>query len=315
MLSPMRTGAKSLAFLVRGVAAATLVGALAGPGMAVPPSEASYHSDLQGWRQRADAGLRRERGWLSIIGRWELPAGETTIGSGQRNAIVLPKRLAPEVLGSIIVREGKARLVLAAGQTMRVVEKNEPGAEFTERELVAGDERIEWVTAGPLSLQVVKRDDGRFVLRTADRDAPIRKTFAGRKWYDARSDYRVPARFVAQPKGTQIPIANVRGEISYEDVAGYLEFSLNGKTVRLDALDDDGNLFVIFRDATSAKTTYPAGRFMYIAKPADGAWTVDFNKAYNPPCAFSKYTTCPLPPPQNWMEASVPAGERYGNKP
>ena len=129
--------------------------------------------------------------------------------------------------------------------------------------------------------------------------------------YGADADYRVPARFVAQPKGTQIPIANVRGEISYEDVAGQLEFKLRGETVRLDALDDDGNLFVIFRDATSAKTTYPAGRFLYITKPADGAWTVDFNKAYNPPCAFSAYTTCPLPPPQNWMPSAVPAGERY----
>jgi uncharacterized protein (DUF1684 family) len=314
MLSPMQTDARSRPLVCR-LAAATLVGVLAAPGWATQPSDASYLSELQSWRQRADAGLRRERGWLSIVGRWELSEGETTIGAGPGNDVVLPKRLAPQALGTIHVRDGKARLVLAPGQAMRVVVKNEPGAEFTERELLAGDERIEWVTAGRLSLQVVKRDDGGFVLRAADRDAPIRKNFAGRKWYDAKPDYRVPARFVPQPEGTQIPIANVRGEISYENVAGYLEFPLNGNTVRLDALDDDGNLFVIFRDATSAKTTYPAGRFLYIAKPSDGAWTVDFNKAYNPPCAFSKYTTCPLPPPQNWMEASVPAGERYQYKP
>ena len=197
---------------------------------------------------------------------------------------------------------------------MRAVVKGEPGAEFSERQLLADGQRIEWITAGRLSLQAVKRDDGKFVLRAADRDAPIRKSFAGRIWYEPRSDFRVPARFVPQPKGTQIPIANVRGEISYENVAGYLEFTLDGANVRLDALDDDGDLFVIFRDATSAKTTYPPGRFLSITKPPDGAWVVDFNKAFNPPCAFSAYTTCPLPPPQNWMKAAVPAGERYADR-
>ena len=292
-------------------AGATLIALLGAASAPAADPDPVYQRELAAWRARADAGLRRERGWLSIIGRWELEPGETRIGAGPRNDVVLPKQLAPQTLGSIHVFDGKARLVLAPGQTMQVVEKNEPGAAFTERALLPGDEHIEWVTAGRLSLQIVKRDDGRFVLRAADRDAPIRKTFAGRKWYEPQGDYRVPARFVSQPKGTQIPIANVRGEISYENVAGYLEFSLRGETLRLDALDDDGNLFVIFRDATSAKTTYPAGRFLYITKPADGAWAVDFNKAYNPPCAFSAYTTCPLPPPQNWMKSAVQAGERY----
>ncbi len=179
------------------------------------------------------------------------------------------------------------------------------------RDLCTGTTRIEWVTAGRLSLQFVKRDDGKFVVRAADRDAPIRKTFAGRVWFEPKADYKVPARFVPHPEGATIPIANVRGEISYEKVAGTLEFALNGQPLKLDALDDDGNLFVIFRDATSGKTTYGAGRFLYLEKPKDGAWVVDLNRAYNPPCAFSAYTTCPLPPPQNWLKTEVPAGERY----
>lgn len=276
--------------------------------------DAAYVDEIAAFRAKADASLRRERGWLSIMGRWELEPGVTRIGAAPASTVVLPKALAPADLGTITVRDGKARLALARGQKMRVVEKGTPGAEFTERELLPDGQRIEWVTQGRLSLQLVKRDDGRFVLRAADRDAPILKTFAGRQWYEPRGDLKLPARFVPQPKGTQIPIANVRGEISYEDVAGYLEFSFDGATVRLEALDDDGDLFIIFRDATSAQTTYPAGRFLAIKKPADGVWFVDFNKAYNPPCAFSAYTTCPLPPPQNWMKSAVPAGEQYVEK-
>ena len=116
------------------------------------------------------------------------------------------------------------------------------------------------------------------------------------------------------PSGATIPIANVRGEISYEKVAGTLEFTVNGQKMSFDALDDEGDLFVIFRDASSNATTYPPGRFLVVKKPEDGEWVVDFNKAYNPPCAFSAFTTCPLPPPQNWLKGEVAAGEKYAGR-
>lgn len=278
---------------------------------AAAPVDPAYAAELSAWRANADAGLRRERGWLSMVGRWELQPGANRIGSAPGNDVVLPKGLAPATLGTVTVAGGKVWLALAAGQKMYAVQDGKPADEFAKREMVAGEQRLEWVTAGRLSLQFVRRDDGKFVLRAADRDAPIRRTFPGRIWYEPDAGYRVPARFLPQPRGTKIPIANVRGEISYEEVAGQLEFELGGATIRLDALDDDGNLFVIFRDATSADTTYGAGRFLAIPRPKDGAWVVDFNKAYNPPCAFSAHTTCPLPPPQNWLKTPVPAGERY----
>jgi hypothetical protein len=276
----------------------------------VTKTDEAWRNDLAAWRKRADDGLRRERGWLSIVGRWELAGGANTIGSGPANSVTLSQALAPESLGTVHVADGKARLVLASGQTMQAIENGALMETFSERELLDGRERIEWVTAGRLSLQFVRREDGTFVMRAADRDAPVRTAFAGRVWYAPKASFRVPARFTPKP-GTKIPIVNVRGEVSDEAVAGELEFALDGKTLRLDALDDDGNLFVIFRDATSAETTYPPGRFLYIPKPSDGRWIVDFNRAYNPPCAFSAYTTCPLPPPQNWLDIAVPAGERY----
>jgi len=228
---------------------------------------------------------------------------------------VLPKGLAPAQLGTVVVSEGKARLELAKGQKMRTVTKEpDDSEEFTARDLVTGASRLEWVTSGRLSLQFVKREDGRIVVRAADRESPRRKNFAGRVWYEPRAEFKVPAKFVPTTQGATIPIANVRGEISYEKVAGTLEFAVNGQKLSLDALDDEGNLFIIFRDGTSNSTTYPPGRFLFIEKPKDGAWVVDFNKAYNPPCAFSAFTTCPLPPPQNWLKGDMAAGEKYAGR-
>ena len=290
--------------------AALLTLALAASAFAAAPDPA-YLDDLAKFRARADQSLTRERGWLSIVTRDELAPGTYTIGSAPDNRIVLPKGLAPAHLGTVIASNDKARLVLARGEKMQLVTKDEPKLEFTERDLVTGATNVEWVTSGRLSLQFVKREDGKIVVRAADRDSPRRKTFAGRVWYEPNSGFNVPAKFVPVADGATMPIANVRGEVSYEKVAGTLEFTVNGRKMTLDALDDDGDLFIIFRDGTSGSTTYPPGRFLVVEKPKDGAWSVDFNKAYNPPCAFSAYTTCPLPPPQNWLKGDVSAGEKY----
>jgi uncharacterized protein (DUF1684 family) len=273
-----------------------------------------YGNDLSKWRAKADEGLTRERGWLSIVTRDELASGTYTIGSAPDNQIVLPKGLAPAHLGTVTAGNDKARLTLAKGQSMRTVAKDDEGEAFTERDLVTGATRLEWVTSGRLSLQFVKREDGRIVVRAADRDSPRRKTFGGRLWYEPKAEFKVPAKFTPKPGGATIPIANVRGEISYEKVAGTLEFTVNGQKMSFDALDDEGDLFIIFRDGTSNSTTYPPGRFLVVEKPANGTWFVDFNKAYNPPCAFSAYTTCPLPPPQNWLKGDVSAGEKYAGR-
>ena len=285
--------------------------ALAAGAIAATP-DPSYTDDLAKFRARADASLTRERGWLSIVSRDELGPGTYRIGSAPDNQVVLPKGLAPAYLGTVTVGNDKARLSLAKGTTMQLVAKDYEGEKFAERDLVSGATRLEWVTMGRLSLQFVKREDGKIVVRAADRDSTRRTSFPGRAWYEAKTDFKVPAKFVAVADGATIPIANVRGEISYEKVAGTLEFTVNGKKMTLDALDDEGDLFIIFRDGTSNSTTYPPGRFLVVEKPKDGTtWTVDFNKAYNPPCAFSAYTTCPLPPPQNWLKGDVAAGEKY----
>ncbi len=283
-------------------------------GAAAPAQDDAWAKNLAQWRADGDKRLKSERGWLSIVTRDELTKGKYRIGSAPDNDVKLPKALAPAYLGTMEVGQDKARLVLAPGQKMRTVGKGDEGEEFTARDFVTGSTRLEWITAGRLSLQIVKREDGKIVVRAADRESPRRTNFAGRQWFEPKAEYKVAAKFVPHADGATIPIANVRGEISYEKVAGTLEFVLNGKVTTLDALDDDGDLFIIFRDATSESTTYPPGRFLSIQKPKDGQWIVDLNRAYNPPCAFSAYTTCPLPPPQNWLKAPVAAGERYAGR-
>lgn len=242
---------------------------LAAPALAAGPADPAWLTDLSKWRTGATESLKRERGWLSMVSRDELVPGTYRIGTTPDNQIVLPKGLGPAHLGTLVVTPDKARLTLAPGQKMTVVSRDKEALpdEFSARDMVSGATRLEWVTQGRLSLQFVKREDGKIVVRAADRDSPRRKTFAGRQWYDADGAYKVPAKFVPVPNGATIPIANVRGEISYEKVAGTLEFTVNGQKMTLDALDDDDSLFIIFRDGTSASTTYPPGRFLVVDKP------------------------------------------------
>ena len=283
------------------------------PGFAAPPTmPSSYAHDVAAWRARAEQSLRRDLGWLTIAGRWELAPGRYTLGSAPGNAVVLPKELAPGRLGTLRIDKDRTTLEVAPGVAMWTEPApGKRGEKFVERDLATRG-NVEWVTAGRLSLYVFSRKDGKAILRIADRESRNRAEFPGRVWYDVKPELVVPAQFNPYPPGTKIPIANVRGEISEEDAAGNVEFRLGDRTFKLDAFaEDDGALFIIVRDETSGSTTYPPGRFLRAEKPVEGRTSVDFNKAYNPPCAFSAYTTCPLPPPQNWLKARIEAGERY----
>jgi hypothetical protein len=168
---------------------------------------------------------------------------------------------------------------------------------------------------GALSLTVIERG-GRLGIRLKDRNSPVRKAFTGLRWFEIDEDYRVEARWVSHPQPKPVKVPNVLGQTEAMPSPGYAEFTLGGKSVRLDGVLEDPHaeqLFFILRDRTSGKETYGAGRFLYADLPQGGKVVLDFNKAYNPPCAFTPYATCPLPPPQNWMPVRVEAGElAYG---
>ena len=283
---------------------------LAAPLAARAGAEPAYKTEVEAWRAKVEQSLLRENGWLSLAGRYELGEGENTIGSGKDNKVVLQPGLAPEKLGVVVVDGDKVTLRLAGDLEMFNARSDPIG--FSERVLKTDRDQRDWVYLKRLSLYVLKRDDGRYILRTADTESDARKNFKGRIWYGVEDASRVPARFVPYKNGKKTEIVNVLGEVTQETVAGYLEFKWKGRTRRLDAFADPGDpLFVIFKDSTADKTTYPSGRFLTVPAAKNGLTTIDFNKAYNPPCAFSAYTTCPLPPPQNVMKDAVAAGEKY----
>ena len=166
------------------------------------------------------------------------------------------------------------------------------------------------VKAGRLSLFVIKRSD-KIGIRVKDPDSEYRRNFHGIDYFPANESYRVTAQFVTEPR--KIPIANILGQIEPSDSPGYAVFRLHGKEFKLHPIletADAKELFFIFRDQTAGKETYPAGRFFYTDMPKDGKVVLDFNKAYNPPCAFTPYATCPLPPPENRLAIRIEAGEK-----
>jgi uncharacterized protein (DUF1684 family) len=140
------------------------------------------------------------------------------------------------------------------------------------------------------------------------------KEFTGLRWFPVQEDYRVEGRFVPYTSAKTIAVPNILGQVEEMPSPGYVAFTIGGREVRLDpVLEEPGasELFFIFRDQTTGKETYPAGRFLYAAMPKDGRVTLDFNKAYSPPCAFTPFATCPLPPKQNRLPVRIEAGEMH----
>jgi uncharacterized protein (DUF1684 family) len=279
--------------------------AVIGQGVAV---DAAYVKTVKDWRTRAEQSLRRDDGWLTLAGRYVLKPGENRFGTAPTNDIVFPKGLGPAGMGSVFVEPGKGvKVKLVPGLKMKAAD-----GEFTEREMSTASDKRDWVRFGTTAFHIIERN-GRYVLRLADNRSPVREGFGGRVWYDVDDNYRIPATYVPYETPRKIPIVNVLDEVSDEIAPGYIEFLVNGRPYRLDAVGDDDGLFFIFKDQTAGETTYGSGRFLYVEKkPKPGErFMLVLNRAYNPPCAFSEFTTCPLPPKQNILPVRVEAGEKY----
>jgi len=156
---------------------------------------------------------------------------------------------------------------------------------------------------------IVIQRGARYGIRLWDNQSPARLNFAGTRWFPVKESYRVTAQFTSYPQPKMIPILNILGDTEPTPSPGFAMFELEGKQCRLEPVLEGDQLFFMYKDATSGKETYPAGRFLYTALPADGKVVLDFNQAHNPPCAFTPYATCPLPPKQNHLSVAVEAGE------
>ncbi len=258
------------------------------------------------WREARLARLQSPDGWLTLIGLHWIDLGKHTIGAAADNDIVIEK-LAPH-FGTLTVSEGKIHLELAEG-----VDATIDGAATRAADLAADATGKPTVVAqGTVNFIVIERS-GRFALRVKDSQAATRTGFLGLDFYDVDESLRIDARFEKHEPGKTIPIATVINTLEPMANPGAVVFEKDGKTFRLEAVDEgDGQLFIIFADRTNGKETYGAGRFVYAQPPAPGSDRVvlDFNLAYNPPCVFTPYATCPLPPPENRLDLAVRAGEK-----
>lgn len=267
----------------------------------------AYTRQIQTWHRQRIEKLKAENGWLNLAGLFWLEPGKHAFGSGKTNKIVFPEGKCPALLGYFRVEKEAVWLEPVPGSAVSVGNK----AIDTPLQLYPADTQTV-LKSGPLRWFVIKRGE-RFGVRLRDLEHPALLQFKGVDCYPVDSAWRVKARL--EPTiDRKIPITNVMGQTSLQNSPGTLVFRLNSVTHRLDAVEDDGRLFILFSDQTSGVETYGTGRFLYADPPdAEGFTVLDFNQAINPPCAFTPFATCPLPPPQNALPLLVTAGEKaYG---
>ncbi|HTA65187.1 MAG TPA: DUF1684 domain-containing protein [Xanthomonadaceae bacterium] len=275
-----------------------------------PDTHAAFVQQTMQWREQRVARLRKPDGWLSLVGLHWIDPGVHQIGMADSNDVQL--RTGPAKLGTLTLKDGNASFKpdRAAGAT---IDGKPADGEIVLRTDATTDDRGPSIVAfnkGNANFQVIERDH-RFALRVKDANAPTRTGFVGIDYFDPDPAWRFVAKFEPHAKGQTIKVASVINTVDDMANPGTVVFQKDGKTYRLEAVDEgDGQLFLIYADHTNGKTTYGAGRFLYADPPKDGMTVVDFNQSYNPPCVFTHYATCPLPPPENRLDLTITAGEK-----
>jgi len=275
---------------------------------ASPATDSAVEAETAAWHAQRKERLTAEDGWLTLTGLVWLPEGKSSAGSDAQMKVKLPAS-APAFVGTFDRTGGEVTFTPAPGVTPLLRGQPFPGGRVVTDEKGPPDV----LRLGPVQWMVIRRGQ-RFGVRIKDAEAPARKQFKDIPRFPGLARWRVEATLVAQP--VQLEVPNVVGTRDVMESPGVLVFTLDGKEHRLRPVLEKGedSLFVIFGDPTNRDTTYGAGRFLYAAKPVAGKTVLDFNRAYNPPCAFSAYATCPVPPAENKLKVRIEAGEkRYGS--
>ncbi|MCS7017735.1 MAG: DUF1684 domain-containing protein [Cytophagales bacterium] len=265
-----------------------------------------YVNEINKWHREREEKLKKEDGWLNLIGLFWLREGINTVGADEHNEIVFPSDKAPAKLGEFILQKGKVRFVAEPKAEVTIA-----GHRITDTLIFSEEQKKPVVLAhGSLRWFIIKRGN-RYGVRLRDLEHPAVKSFTGIPMFDIDPRWRIRARIERAADTHKIAITDVLGQVSWQTSPGTLVFNWQGKTYRLDALESDKQLFILFGDETNKNQTYGAGRFLYADLPDSTGYTIlDFNKAINPPCAFTGFATCPLPPPQNRLAIAIKAGEK-----
>jgi uncharacterized protein (DUF1684 family) len=275
----------------------------------------SYQRTIADWRAQHEAELKADNGWLTVVGLHWLKEGANRVGSNPGYEVVLPAT-APANLGVITVKSGKAHFTPAPGApaTINGVPARAPAQTIDLR--TDAEPTHDTITTGRINFFVIQRED-KLAVRVKDNDSATRKNFSGERWYPVDPAWRIQASYLAWDKPHSLTFDTLVGVKETDPSPGFVTFKRNGVEYRLEPVLEDDHFFFVMRDATSGKTTYSASRFLYSPLPKDGpngkTVELDFNKAENPPCVFTDFATCPLPPPQNRLKLEVTAGElMYG---
>jgi len=275
-----------------------------------PKDEDKYVTEVKEWRTANEEKLRAPFGWLALTGHYWLQEGENLVGTSSDCFIKLPADLDWAIQGVVTVTSGQVVLKTKEAAGIRVNEKWIAECRLNIQTDQEEADSSDSITVGDrLKLQLVRRA-GRLAIRVRDRESSIRKNFEGKRWHTIQPAWCVQATFEPYEPEKRIRIINIQGDSVEAVLAGRLRFQWNDQEWTLDAIaEGEDSLFVVFKDRSSGKSTYGPGRFLTLASPVEGRVTIDFNKAYNPPCAFSPHTLCPLPPRQNLLDLEINAGE------
>jgi uncharacterized protein (DUF1684 family) len=271
---------------------------------AATPADEAHVKKVEEWRAKHEADYRRD--FVPLAGLFFLKPGVNTAGSASSNDIVLPTR-APASIGRFVYQNSRVRFEPApkGGVALNGKPVEAPMDLRPDGEAEPADE----LTIGDIALWIHTSGDRR-AIRMRDPQSEVARSFAGFRWFPIDDRYRVVGKLIKDAAPREIQIPSLSGDLQTYRTEGVVEFTLNGETIRMRPMTTrPGRFYFIFRDASSGKETYEAARFLYSDLLPDGTTVLDFNEAYNPPCAFNPYTTCPLPPSENRLKVRILAGE------
>ena len=257
-------------------------------------------AETESWRAQRERDLKSDTGWLTVAGLAFLAPGVNSIGSDRNSDVVLPHP-APAQAGELTRQDRRVWFTPAAGSGILL-----NGAPVVEKIQLKPRDRLAF---GGVTFHLHESGE-RVGIRIRDVNSPLRRSFRGLQWFPVREAWTIDATFVPYDRPRVTTVANVLGDYEQLTIPGEVVFQVNGQEVRLQAAQAGKRLWLIFSDATAPRETYRI-RFLYADAPsAEGRVRLDFNRAYNPPCAYNPFTTCPVPPPQNRLKIAIPAGER-----
>lgn len=272
----------------------------------VNAQDTNYIQSIELWRSKRLQYVIAETGWLNLAGLYWLKEGSNTIGGASSNDCIFPTNHSAAFLGNVVLKNGKVFLEkVPSGSQLFVSGKEFHGGLIYEdsiNPLVLSHQSLRWF--------IIKRGD-KYAIRLRDLESEYVKNFKGIEYFPIQKNWKLKATFLPTA-GKKLRILDVTGRAYEEDSPGKVVFQVNGNEYALAATKEGDELFIVFGDATNKKETYGGGRFVYVNMPMNGNEVeIDFNKAFNPPCTFTPYATCPLPVAENKLQIAIPAGEKY----